>query len=321
MALGHAALSPQSSTGTIVVNIFDSTRKPFTGGSVLFTLRDGNQNQVLRDYYSTANISFTNLPVFHNFGDNYAVIAFASGFRDAGFYPVKIGAGQVRVVDLMLMPNSSSFNFFRAKWDSLGTDQPDLKALFAAGLSDDDAGRARYGNAMELQEGKVLACMMNIVASMRQALLPQRSVLDYLKEIIWDVSGPYHLAQDRVFAWADPEILTQLELARQQGQFVNAPFILHPGATKSYKQVQFGEANLQLTFHENDRKDINAQSCVLIEPDIDYYKDPAAHLLLEVLVNAFGSITDPKVVYCLRWIAGRQAGIPEFDPLYIIEKA
>jgi hypothetical protein len=29
-------------------------------------------------------------------------------------------------------------------------------------------------------------------------------------------------------------------------------------------------------------------------------------------------LTDPAMVYVLRWIAGRTAGIPEFAPLYTI---
>ena len=66
---------------------------------------------------------------------------------------------------------------------------------------------------------------------------------------------------------------------------------------------------------------IDRVNCVKIEPDIDYFRDPAAHLLLEVAVNAFGSLTDPRTVYALRWMAGQRAGIPEFDPLYTIEKA
>lgn len=60
---------------------------------------------------------------------------------------------------------------------------------------------------------------------------------------------------------------------------------------------------------------------MLVECDIDYYRDPGAHLLLEVAVNAFGGITDPRAVYVLRWIAGRRAGTPEFDPLYTIAEA
>ena len=59
--------------------------------------------------------------------------------------------------------------------------------------------------------------------------------------------------------------------------------------------------------------------CVKLEPDIDYYKDLGAHFLLEVVVNAVtGTLTDPKMVYVLRWIAGRHAGVPEFNPPYII---
>jgi hypothetical protein len=54
-----------------------------------------------------------------------------------------------------------------------------------------------------------------------------------------------------------------------------------------------------------------------VEPDIDYYKDLAAHAILEVIYNQItNSLTDPTQVYMLRWIAGKQAGLPEFDPPY-----
>ena len=57
----------------------------------------------------------------------------------------------------------------------------------------------------------------------------------------------------------------------------------------------------------------------MVEPDIDYYKDLAAHALLEVVANGItGSLTDPRQVYVLRWIAGRHAGVPGFDPPYTI---
>jgi hypothetical protein len=47
---------------------------------------------------------------------------------------------------------------------------------------------------------------------------------------------------------------------------------------------------------------------------------PWAHALLEVIANAStGSLTDPIDVYMLRWIAGRRAGVPEFNPPYTIE--
>jgi len=53
--------------------------------------------------------------------------------------------------------------------------------------------------------------------------------------------------------------------------------------------------------------------------DIDYFKDLAAHALLEVLPNALsGGLTNPEEVYVLRWIAGRHAGVAEFKPPYTI---
>jgi hypothetical protein len=47
-------------------------------------------------------------------------------------------------------------------------------------------------------------------------------------------------------------------------------------------------------------------------------EDLLAHGLLEVLP---GSTTDPLQVYILRWIAGRHAGVPEFDPPYTVVNA
>src|SRR5574337_1278721 len=39
--------------------------------------------------------------------------------------------------------------------------------------------------------------------------------------------------------------------------------------TSSYKQIQFGEANVQLTFHEGETQSIDGVDCVGVEPDID----------------------------------------------------
>jgi hypothetical protein len=61
--------------------------------------------------------------------------------------------------------------------------------------------------------------------------------------------------------------------------------------------------------------------CVKIEPDIDYYKDLGAHGLEEVIPNTIThGLTDPKVVYTLRWMATkREPHLPEFNPLYTVE--
>ena len=59
---------------------------------------------------------------------------------------------------------------------------------------------------------------------------------------------------------------------------------------------------------------------MLVEPDIDYYQDLGGHALLEVLVNnVTGGLTDPRTLYSLRFIPGRRAGVPEFNPPNTIE--
>jgi hypothetical protein len=176
--------------------------------------------------------------------------------------------------------------------------------------------RDRYEDLIE-NKPKVLASFFNLCTAMNDIQLPQGTPLSYFKELIWDAS----FAQDRFFAYADPTLYDQVKLAVQHGEFLREPgfAIFHHGATDSYKQIQFGEANVQLTFHANDRKTINGITCIKMEPDIDYYKDPAAHALLEVVVNSIGNtLTNPREVYVLRWIAGRHAGVPEFNPPYTI---
>jgi hypothetical protein len=125
------------------------------------------------------------------------------------------------------------------------------------------------------------------------------------------------MKEDRFFAYADEALVDQVVRAAEQGHFAPQQGLAfnHPGATRSYKQQQFGEANVQFSFHENDRKKIGDTDCVKVELDMDYFKDRLAHLFLEVIPNKVTKgKTDPRKIYMLRWIAGRQANIPEFDP-------
>ena len=89
------------------------------------------------------------------------------------------------------------------------------------------------------------------------------------------------------------------------------------------QQTQFDVTNVQLTFHQGNAQTLDDGTgrmvdCVVIEPDIDYYKDPVAYSLLEVLPNKFTKgLTDPRGVYLLRWMASKQAGL-DFNPLFTI---
>jgi hypothetical protein len=295
--------------------VVDGTRQSLPATvDVLYTIRDGNQNNAFRDFRQTSSLRVNGLPFFNNFGDQYAVIASADGYQQAGFVPVHVAPNVPQQVDLMLLRNDAQFNF-AGTWDAIQATRPKLAKLLAAG-GEPGADRQRFDDLLE-NRTPVLACLLNITTAMEQIHLPDGTPLDYIQELIWDDT----MAQDRFFGYCDPKLIDQVKIATQQGMFApeTGSAIFHPGATSSWKQIQFGEANVQLTFHEEDHRTINGIDCVKIEPDIDYYKDLAAHAILEVITNAAThSLTDPRQVYVLRWIAGRHAGVPDFNPLYSI---
>ena len=294
--------------GFLDVNVFDGTRNPLKSGTqILLTLRDGFQKERLRKYVPGPHIPLE-LAIQNNLADYYAVIAFVDGFEQAGFQPIHISPEARQTLDLMLLAKNADFHFAGAKWRDIQSKRPALAKLFPTGDN--------YNDVMENHPDH-LACLLNITTALQQIFLPQGTPLDYFKQL--DLAA---LAPDRFFGYADAALVNQVRLASQKGWFETQPasdLVLHGDATSSFKQVQFGEANVQLTFHEKNRKSIGGVDCVYVEPDIDYYKDPGAHALLEVLPNAFGGKTNPRMVYVLRWIAGRHAGVPEFDPLYTIE--
>jgi|CZKX01.1.fsa_nt_gi hypothetical protein len=308
-------------TCTLNVNLFSGARTPLQAGAeALLTVRDGNQQTFSlpnNGFVSNSSIEINGLPYFNNFGDNYAVVASAVGYQQAGFYPVKVNPENPAVVDIMLLKNDTAFNFRNALWNGLNQNYPLYAALLRAGAADDASAADRYDQLRENRPA-VLACYFNLVTAMSQIQLPVKTPLDYIRWLIWDDT----MQQDRFFAWADPALIDQVIQATVEREFSPevGTAIFHPGATRSWKQIQFGEANVQLTFHENNKKTIGDVDCVMLEPDIDYYRDLAAHALLEVAANALThSLTDPRQVYVLRWIAGRHAGVPNFDPPYTLE--
>ena len=302
----------------IQLNVFNGARQ-LIGQDVdlLVTLRDGNQNQVHRGNHFGPTINF-DVDFFNNLGDNYTVIAFAKKHLQAGFHPVKVSPNAPQVVDLMLLPKKNRFNFDEASWAKLKKNQPRFSDILAHSAASDSEAKGRYEEFMDKQPGS-LAAFLNIATAIKEILLPVGKALDYFKEVIWE---PKLMAQDQFSAYADAALIDQVKQAAHHGEF-EPQFgldITHPGATSSFKQKQFGEANVQFSFHENDRKAIDNTDCVKVELDMDYFKDLLAHFLLEVLPNhVSGGKTDPREIYVLRWIAGRHAGVPSFDPPYTIE--
>ena len=297
---------------TMVVTVYDGTRRTCQGAGWLVRIFDGFQNQLYARERPQPTTEFT-LPFHDNLQDNYRVLVSKDGFVGAGFSPVKLAPGTIAILDLMLLPKKANFKF--QSWAGVKTSDPVVAGFISVGSSDAEA-QARY-DSLRQNNPPALASLLNLAAAMKAIQLPSKTPLDYFKEILWDKS----LAQDRFFGYAEKSVVDQVRRAAMEGEFAPEPNpgLFHPDATSSFKQVQFGEANVQLTFHEKDTKSIGGVPCIKVEPDIDYFQDPGAHTLLEVIPNAIThGLTDPKQVYVLRWIASRHAGVPEFSPPYTI---
>ncbi len=304
-------------SSTLIVRIFDGTGELFpVGTQVLFTITDGNQKQLFRDYGKAGQMEF-HLPFYDNFGDNYSVIAFVEGYKQAGYFPVKLSPAAPVTVDLMLIPNDPVFNFAGFTWDAAK-----LKLPFLApqpGENDADA-QERFSNLMETNGSKSLASMLNLVTAMEEISLGGRSPVEFIRQVRWDFKAP---AQDRFFAYCDAGLIDAVRAAAAKGDFDVEPGcgLMHPGATLSWKQNAFNEANVQLTFHTEATDTVPGKGWVTVEPDIDYYKDLGAHAILEVCRNKLtGSLTEPSEVFVLRWIEQRKLGLRDFQPGYTLRK-
>jgi hypothetical protein len=306
-------------SSSLTINIFAGNREPIPiGTEILFTVRDGQQQTVYRNLSKAPKLTLHGLPFFNTFGDNYTVLASAQGYEQAGFTPVTMSPHHITSVDLMLVRKGASFNFRNARWDSLKLNYKEYASLLAAGADDDQAAQDRYTQLMETQPA-VLACFFNLATALSQIHFADRGLLDFIRELIWEDKS---MTQDRFFAWAEAGMIDRVTKASAQGSFAPEPgaSVFHRGATRSWKGGQFGEASIQLTFHENDKRTIDGTACVMVEMDFDYYKDPLAHAIFEIITSVVThSLVDPRQVYMLRWIAGRHAGVPDFDPPYFLD--
>lgn len=279
------------------------------------------------------------VPFFDNFGDMYTVIASVAGCNDSAWYPVHVNDAKPTDLSLMFLPKDGAPHFANATWDKLSQARPGVASIIQRGCGDAQGAADKYAEVMEKRPAP-LACFLNIVTALSDMVLPSgKSPLDYYWNVAWPQGDPSSadwvtqldnvLKQDRFFCYVDQAIIADVRSAVGQGfsQEPDPQAWGHTGATESYKQTQFDMANVQLTFHGRDTatfadQNNNLVSCVKIEPDIDYYKDVAAHALLEVIPNfVTKGLTDPRVVYAMRWMTAKREGLPDFDPLYTVEAA
>jgi len=315
-----AATGVGPDTAAIRIRVFNGDREPFPSNvQILYRCFDGNQKSRFNDFRNASEVLLPNLPVFDNFGDNYRVIVFTKDHEQAGFHPVKVKAGKETSLDVLMIPNDGAYNFNRAPFDGLSAIDPQVPQILSSDLATDDAAASRWTDRFERQP-PVAACLLNLLTiTANTSIAGGRQLLGFLRQIVFN-----RMEQDRIFCWADGTVIQQLRQkpeTPEQVRFVKADSSLHPGATVSVKAKQFAEANLQVTFHENDQPPADHPDWTLLELDIDYFDDPGAHFFLEVIRNSVTkSLTDPAQVLALRWMAERRAG-RDFDPLYVIRPA
>ncbi len=314
-------------TGRIELRVVNGRRETFDKQArLLVTARDGAQKTVARQFVDGSEaIALTDLEVHDNFADRYTVLVSTKDHADGGFTPITVKAGATERLDLMLVPRKMDFQFDR--FANLG---PNLVSL----LDGDSGGGKTLYDRLSTDAKPALACLLNITTALAQMTLATFEDLD-TNPLTSFAKLDRDPSQDRIFAWADARLLAQIEKtveakgAGGASRVETAPAGLHKGASKSFKQTDFGEANVQLSFHETDPRpqSINGKECVLVDVDIDYFQDTTAHLLGEVFPNKlkslmFGkhsskSLTDPRTVYGLRWTAGMRLN-RQFTPPYVI---
>jgi hypothetical protein len=308
------------------VNLFDGNRQPVDPSiQPHVQVFDGDSpSKRIGDSYKKANsFLFPDLPYADNFADNFRVIATANHHFDAGFVPVKMSKNQKRTLNLMLLPKNYEFRFIGAAWEQLRTKRPELFDLLK-GQGDEAAAQARYAALMN-GNNPALAGLLNITTALSAINLPKnggKTALSFYKEMIWDEAAKEAPQQDRFYAYATKDLIDEVVAAVHQGDFApeHLAGLVHHGASRSYKELRFGEANVQITFHENIP---GPEGLVKVETDIDYYKNAVAHAMLEVIPNHFTKgKTNPVQAYALRWTAAKEQNLPDFDPLFtIVNKA
>ncbi len=290
-----------------------SAETPFTE-TLDMDITVANSAGLSQNFWAQTPTAQITVPFHDGPGDDYRVVVQVNGYTNAGGF-FHADPKVHPTVSLLMIPKPATLGF--PAWAELKADHPATARLIAETVSDASA-EARYA---ELGRDKplALACLMNLSEAMLDiGLGAGMTPLDFIRQVLWDDT----LAQDRFFGWVDPGILPLLQAAAAEGEFAQqsaADLQLHPGATLSYKQTQFTYSNVQLTFHGNDTATVGDTACIMIEPDMDLYKELVAHGLGEVIPNLLtDGKTNPLAVLALRWIDAVQSGEALFDPGYTL---
>ena len=308
-------------TGNIHVTIVDGRRQVLSSDTQVLVRLLGGAQKFDGWWAKGGDIQLADIPFTDTGRDAYYVFASAQGYADSVTpYPVAVQRNGTAEAVLLATPKNAAFQF--EKWEQFQNGDPGVVKLVSNGAA--NPGQ-RYADAYEAKPMQ-MGALLNLGTAIGGIPLVDKSnpLLDYYWEVIWDL-----LAPDRFWAWVDARLADQIKLLADLHAFAEEADAAHwhpamagiGAATRSWKQTRFEVANVQLTFHETTRSTRPDSAgkpvdCVVVEPDIDLYKDLVAHGLTEVIPNLLsGDKTDPRLVYAMRWMATRQEqGVAEFDP-------
>src|SRR6266849_8241423 len=152
--------------------IYDGARKPFSEKqSVLLRIHNGQTTDSVTKILNTKSMDegvvLLDVDFFDNFADNYTVLVSADGYRDAGFFPVKVSPQDPRVVSLMLAPKDPSVEF--DPWDVLVANYPKI-AQFLSLTPAATSAKDNYAASVE-DHPKETASLLNLATAMSQLFL------------------------------------------------------------------------------------------------------------------------------------------------------
>src|SRR5713226_552910 len=96
-----------STKALIRLMIYSDTKRPFSEKqSMLLRVHNGQTTDSVTKTLNTKSMDegvvFLDVDFFDNFADNYTVLVSADGYRDAGFFPVKVSPKVLADLSVML---------------------------------------------------------------------------------------------------------------------------------------------------------------------------------------------------------------------------
>jgi hypothetical protein len=324
-AYDRADMASPTATGSVRIHLVDGSRQPVPDEFSAFArVVDIQKRQLTSGFVTGAHAIFPNLPITEGCVERYAVFASARRHRDGMVFPVRPLPNALVEGHVMLVPENGQFRF--DPLDSIDAAHPLIRRVL---------WQDRY-DAIRESDPRSLATLLNICTVLESMPLPDPCFpgpLHFDWQPVWDLLSP-----DRVWAWADIRLVEAIRGASCLRAFAHDP---RPGtqhcgipgrvgpATTGWQEVRFDLANVNLIFHEYDRRtldltdplgDTRSVDCVMVEAGMSYWGDLLSLGLRDSIPPAEEQTKcAAEMSYQLRWMVMRQEGLPEFKPPYSIE--